>query len=307
MCLATAADRRSNWLDMPPFAPEPNYEYLVPLRTSGSGPALFCFPGSGGNVFIFREMVAALGDGNPVYGIDLEWLCDSRHHFTVEQIAEFYLDVIRKRQECGPYYFCGYSFGGLVAYEMARQLIACDRRAGLVALLDTPNPALIKNLSQTDSAQFRKTYLIDRLRKYALHLLRGEFRSLGTRGLAFVTSRAGQFFMPTIKKAFQIANRPLPAVLKSNDPGFLRAWHSYVPNSYDKDVVCFRVEDRGPEHASDPSMGWEVCVTGKVHVHTVPGGHVDMMAAPSVFLISQILAGYLDQSSTRRAETACSK
>jgi thioesterase domain-containing protein len=265
-------------------------------------------PGSGGNVFIFQEMVAALRDGNPVYGIDLEWLCESRPHFTVEQIAEFYLDVICTKQPRGPYYLCGYSFGGLVAYEVARQLSSCDHGAGagLVALLDAPNPALMKNLSQVASAQFRKTYLIDRLRKYLLHLLRGELRSFIDRGLAFVTSRAGQFFMPLIKNAFRILNRPLPAILRSNDPGFLRAWNAYEPKSYGGDIVCFRVEERGPEHANDPSMGWEICVAGKVDVHVVPGGHVDMMRAPAVFEIAERLAGYLDRPS-HKEETGCSK
>jgi thioesterase domain-containing protein len=292
---------------MPLSAPKPDYEYLVPLRTSGSGPPLFCFPGLGGNVFIFREMVAALRGGNSVYGVDLEWLCESRQHFTVEQVAEFCLDVIRTRQKCGPYYFCGYSFGGLVAYEMAKELSTCDHGAGLVALLDTPNPALIKNLSQAASARFRNTYVIDRLKKYTLHLLRGELRSLTSRGLAFVTSRTGQFFMPTIKKAFQIVNRPLPDVLKSNDPGFHAAWHSYVPSSYDHDIICFRVEERGPEHADDPSMGWEACVKGKVHVHVVSGSHVDMMSTPAVVEISERLAGYLDRHATHKEDTTCCK
>jgi len=98
---------------MPRFAPKPGLQYLVPLRTTECGSPLFCFPGSGGNVFIFREMVAALREDNPVYGIDLEWLCEFDAHFTVEQTAEFYLDVIQTRQPSGPYYLCGYSFGRL--------------------------------------------------------------------------------------------------------------------------------------------------------------------------------------------------
>lgn len=240
-------------------------------------------------------MAAALRDGNPVYGIDLEWLCEGPPGFTVEQIAEFCLDVIRTKQPFGPYYLCGYSFGGLVAYELARQLASCGHSVRLVALLDAPNPALMKNLSQAASAQFRKTYLIDRIRKYLLHLMRGEVRSFFDRGLAFITSRAGQFFMPITKRAFQVLNRPVPVILKSNDPGFLRAWHAYEPKSYGGDIVCFRVEERGPEHANDPSMGWEICVTGKLHVHVVPGGHVDMMRAQAIFEIAETLASYLDR------------
>ena len=127
-------------------------------------------------------MTVALPEGQPVYAIDMESLCDTGQQFTIEQLAPFYLDIIRKIQRSGPYYFCGYSFGGLVAYEMAMRLIDEGDSADLVALLDAANPALLSNLSQTDAAQFHKTYLIDRLKKYALQLVRGDFKALrGTR------------------------------------------------------------------------------------------------------------------------------
>jgi thioesterase domain-containing protein len=282
---------------MTPFALEPDESHLVPLRTSGTGSPLFCLPGSGGDVDIFREMVTALREGQPVYGINMEWLIEASQDFTVEQVATFCLEVVRKIQKEGPYCFCGYSFGGLVAYEMARQLSDGNDSARLVALLDAPNPALVANLSEADSAQFRKTYLFDRLKKYGLHLMRGEIKSFTGRGLAFVTSRAGQFFMPAIKKAFRIINQPLPIVLRSNDPGFLKAWNSYVPKNYSKEIVCFRVEERGPEHGPDPSMGWEACVNGRIRVHVVPGGHVDMMSVPSVSVVANKLSDYLDPAS----------
>jgi thioesterase domain-containing protein len=240
-------------------------------------------------------MIAALPEGQPVYAIDMEWLCDAKQDYTIEQLAEFCLDVIRRIQKTGPYYFCGYSFGGVVAYEMAMRLLSEGDSASLVALLDTTNPALISNLSGSDSLQFRKTYLIDRLKKYAHHLLRGEVQAFMGRGLAFVTARAGRFFMPPIKVGFRIMNRSLPETLRSNDPGFLKAWNSYVPKRYPKSLICFRVEDRGPEHDQDPSMGWDACVTGGVQVHVVPGGHVDMMRMPSVRTVADKLAAYLDR------------
>jgi thioesterase domain-containing protein len=287
---------------MTPGAPQPDRSYLVPLRTFGSGAPLFCFLGLGGDVFIFREMVAALREGPPVYGINMEWLCDCRGDFTVEQVAAFCLDVIRTIQGGGPYYLCGYSFGGLVAYEMARRLSDTHYGAGLVALLDTPNPALISNLSKAESVQFRKTYLLDRLKKYGLHLMRGELGSFISRGVAFARSRSGRFFMPSIKRAFRIVNRPLPIKLRANDPGFLKAWNLYVPKNYARDIVCFRVAARGPEHATDPSMGWEACVTGGIRVHVVPGGHVDMMSAPSVRVVADKLSDYLDQASVQATQ-----
>ena len=105
--------------------------------------------------------------------------------------------------------------------------------------------------------------------------------------------------MPAMKRVFRITKRPLPRVFRSNDPGFLNAWKSYVPKPYGKSVVLFRVEDRGPEHDSDPSMGWDACVTGGVEVHIIPGSHVEMMIGPSVRAIAEKLATYLDKGSYR--------
>ena len=280
------------------------HSHIVPLRTSGSGCPLFCFPGAGGNVYVFEEMAAALPQGQPVHAIDMEWLCDLEEEFTVERLAVFYLDVIRTIQPAGPYYFCGYSFGGLVAYETAIRLLDEGDSASLVAMLDVPNPALVSNLSQSDSAQFRKTYLADRLKKYAAQLLRGDLKAFTSRGVAFVVSRLGRFFMPAIKTAFRMMKRPLPAKFRASDPGFLKAWQSYQPKRYARSLVCFRVEDRGPEHDLDASMGWDSCVTGGVQVHIVPGDHVDMMRSSSVRVVADTLTTYLDHGSHRDAPVA---
>jgi thioesterase domain-containing protein len=278
------------------------HSHIVPFRTSGGGSPLFCFPGSGGNVYVFREMIAALPEGQPVYAIDMEWLCEAAQDFTIEQLAAFYLDVIRKIQKSGPYYFCGYSFGGLVAYEMAMRLINEGDSTSLVALLDAPNPALLSNLSEADSVQFRKTYLIDRLKKYGRQLVRGDIEGFTNSALAFVTSRAARFIMPSIKIGFRVMNIPLPGKLRANDPGFLKAWSSYVPKRYPKSLVCFRVQDRGPEHDRDRSMGWDACAMGGVQVHVVPGDHVDMMSKPHVRAVADKLATYLDNCSDHAKE-----
>ena len=66
-----------------------DHSRVVQFRTAGRGSPLFCFPGSGGNVQIFREMVAALPEGQPVYAIDMEWLCETQQDFTIEQLAAY--------------------------------------------------------------------------------------------------------------------------------------------------------------------------------------------------------------------------
>jgi thioesterase domain-containing protein len=272
----------------------------VPLRTAGAGSPLFCFPGSLGNADLFRDMVVALPEGQPVYAIDMGWLYDADLNFSIEQLARFYLDVIRKIQPRGPYYFCGYSFGGLLAYEIAVRLIDEGDGANLVALLDAPNPALMSTLSEIDSAQFHKTYLISRLKKYALMLMRGDIKAI-TIGLAFIALRLRIFFIPAIKMGFRMAKRPLPRDFRGyDDHRFLGAWKAYIPKRYAKGVEFFRSQDRGPEYDRYPSMGWDTCAMGGIQVHIVPGSHLNMMHMPSVRFISEKLAGHLDDGSQQK-------
>ena len=273
--------------------------HIKPLRSSGAGSPLFCFPGAGDRPTRFRDLTAFLPDSQPVYAIDLDSLWSIEQEFTIEQLARFYLDRIRKIQRSGPYFLCGYSFGGLVAYETAMRLIDEGDCVSLIALLDTPNPALKSNLSVTDAVQFHKTYLVDRLKKYYGMLVRCDFKRMTRSGLAFMSTNFGSFFLPAMKVGFRMVNRPLPTVFGAHDPTtvFSKAWRSYVPKRYAKSVVFFRVQDRGPEYDHDLSMGWDAYVMGGVQVHIVPGGHLDMMSMPAVRVLAEKLATYLDNGS----------
>lgn len=282
-----------------------HHSHIVTLRTEGAGSPLFCFPGSDGIIDVFREMAAALPEGSPVYAIQMEWMSKAEHEFTIEQLAPFYLDVIRKIQKSGPYHFCGYSFGGLLIYEMAMRLCDEGDDANLVAMLDAPNPAFLSNLSGIDAVQFHKTLLIDRLKKYRRMIGQFEIKRIMASSLASIVTRLGGFFMPAIKAGFRKANRPMPTILRVYDPTTiaLKAWRSYVPKPYAKSVVFFRVQDRGPEHDRDPSMGWKACVTGGVELHIVPGTHTDMMRMPNVRVIADTLATCLDHGSKQNQST----
>jgi thioesterase domain-containing protein len=92
-------------------------------------------------------------------------------------------------------------------------------------------------------------------------------------------------------------------MFRANDPDILKAWHSYSPKRYPVSVVLFKVQDRGPEYDLDPSMGWGACAAGGVEIHVVPGSHVDMMRMPSVRVIAEKLATYLDSGRDQSGPT----
>jgi thioesterase domain-containing protein len=265
--------------------------YLVTLSTSVTGSPLFCVPGSGGDVTIFRDLAALMGD-RPIYAIDLSKVYDACGDLTIERLAGFCLKEIRENQEHGPYYLCGYSFGGLVAYEIASLLSAEGERAGFVALVDTPNPALYENLSSAEAARFRATYLTDRIKKYGRNLIHGNLRALGTDFLALLSSAMGESGWRAARALFKMINRPMPEILRGTDPAYFKAGRAYVPKPCATRLIVFRGSDRGPEYDLDRTMGWGLCAAGGIDIHVVPGGHLDILNVPHVSSLVDKLGTY---------------
>ncbi|CAG8441602.1 13526_t:CDS:2 [Ambispora gerdemannii] len=110
---------------------------LAPATTENKiNPTLFCIHPLLGNVATYISFARKIGSTRPVYGLrapeDIE--------FNIVKLAERYVKEIQKFQPFGPYFLCGYSYGGLVAWEMAKQLAASGERVGGLYLLDAPSP-----------------------------------------------------------------------------------------------------------------------------------------------------------------------
>lgn len=110
---------------------------LVTMRP-GEGPGLFLVHGLSGTVMECWPLVRGLRTARPVYGLQADGLDgDSAPQDRVEAMAARYVQALRLRQPQGPYAVCGFSFGGLVALEMARLLAREGHALSMVALLDT--------------------------------------------------------------------------------------------------------------------------------------------------------------------------
>ena len=111
---------------------------------SAQAPLFLIHPG-GGNVFCYMPMIPALGPGLPVYGLQSVGL-EGEHPplITVEEMAAHYVDLIRRVQPEGPYRLLGWSFGGVVAYEIARLLTAGDQQIEMLSVIDSYIPSLHK-------------------------------------------------------------------------------------------------------------------------------------------------------------------
>jgi thioesterase domain-containing protein len=100
-------------------------------------PPLFCISGKGGSVIALRPLAEALGPEQPLYGVTHHGIDPGSLPTTLAAIAAIYVDAIRETQPEGPYYLAGYSAGGFIAFEVARQLQRSGQAVAFVALMDT--------------------------------------------------------------------------------------------------------------------------------------------------------------------------
>ena len=111
---------------------------VVPLRAEGSGPPLLLMPGIGGHVLKYKPMVDLLRTDRPVYGLEMRPdVAAHRQPRSIEQIAADFVRRIKALQPAGPYLLAGWSFGGVLSIEIARQLRADGRAVPMVLLFDT--------------------------------------------------------------------------------------------------------------------------------------------------------------------------
>jgi thioesterase domain-containing protein len=114
------------------------YAPLVLLKAGAESPPLFVIHGVGGNVLDLLPMARGMAYSGPVIGIRARGLARGETpHSSVQAMAADYLREIKARQPNGPYCLCGYTFGGLVAFEIARQLADAGDEISFVGLFDT--------------------------------------------------------------------------------------------------------------------------------------------------------------------------
>jgi len=118
----------------------PPWQSLVAIQPSGTSTPIFMVPGVGGNVLIFAKLARLLGLDQPFYGMQARGLDGIETPFTsVPEMARHYIAEIRALRPQGPYAVVGVCTGGLIAYEMAQQLLDQGEDVTL-AVMDTWHP-----------------------------------------------------------------------------------------------------------------------------------------------------------------------
>ena len=266
--------------------------HIVAIRETGTKLPLFCIHGGGGHLLDYRDMIETLPDDQPIYGLRASDVNEA-YPETVEELADQYLLEIKAVQPHGPYQICGLSFGGLVAFEIARRLAERGEPVGIIALFDTGNWAYYRNLPATKMVQFRRTYMIDRLKKYGRNLVQGRFDDLAVDANQFITSRLNAILWKMSRRFCRLVNLPVPKFVRSNIVVFSAVGQNYVPATYPGKLLLFRAEGRTAEYGDDLTLGWSGIPADGVIVHQVPGSHLSIMRKPHVDRLVEQLAPYL--------------
>ncbi|GEM_PF-6507797 len=122
-----------------------SYNILVPMQTKGNKIPVFGMTGGGGNVLCLQPLSQALGKTQPFYGlqsIGIDGITPPLD--SIQKIAKVNIEAIKTVQKTGPYVLFGYSFGGIVAFEMARILLEQKEKISSLILLDSLCPTLDK-------------------------------------------------------------------------------------------------------------------------------------------------------------------
>ena len=255
---------------------------LAPIRIDGTKPPLFLCEG----VSIYYALVNRLADDRPIYALVRPVVSDFA---TVEDMAASYVDAILRACPSGLCHVGGLSFGGLVAFEVARQLKARGAEVGVLALFDTPGPNA-----------YRPKGPLGRTLGHVGNLLRF--------GMPYLRLKLGTRLGRQVRGAEQVSE---PADVGLDAAAQRRAFRRYASHyqiePYDGRIVLFKLAHRDGMGDSlfdpalgriDPLLGWGAVARGPLDCHAVDGDHVGMLHEPNVSVLAAALDAHMEQCLT---------
>ncbi len=258
--------------------------FIVPIQPRGEAPPLFLVHGIGGGVLDFTNLARAIGPEQPVYGVDRPETCEpAATPMTIEAMAQQLVRALRAFQPAGPYRLGGHCFGGLLAYEMAQQLVADGQEVALLALIETEAPSYrrvhVTGRVLREFARNLPVWLADVVghsQPLFLNRLRRKSRLL-TRSLNGQTRRAQALRAPLqledlVDRVGEISDERRQLMMIQ-----LQAARNYRLRPYPGQITVFRARCRPLWCSFDHALGWGELAAGAIVTHVLPGNHVQMM------------------------------
>ncbi len=251
---------------------------VVPIRRSGKNPPFFCVAAVAEDVYYLRHLARRLGDSQPFYALRDPARLDERGVYSIEALAAKLVRAVRALQPCGPYLLGGHCFGGIVAFEMAQQLLAQDAEVALLALFDTPAP--------NDPSPWRHWKLYARKLR---HLAEAFRRTGSTRSI--VQRHVGNRFHRWL---FRLGFTGLLPDALDIPSANRRAARLYVPKVYPGRVAQFAALGKHQGIAAlDTRLTWREVAGGGFDLYPVQGAHDTMFDEPFVTALAAHLSNLI--------------
>lgn len=291
---------RKSTVDKPPLAASS----LVRLQAGDSSHApLFLIHPHGGTVFCYQALVEALGPEFPVFGIQCRGLeQDEQPMSSFSLMAAEYVKEIRSAQPHGPYRIAGWSLGGMLAFEVVRQLEANSLDVTFLGVFDSALPDeghsnlefLLPKSASITPEEFNVDMSIGAFARWFLQADKQQLKDLteeqAVERLKEFAQRAGML-PPDVSPAMlrRFANVAISSAV---------AMFQYRPaGKVQTDVRLFRATNT---LVPDPSI-WIPWTEGTVHTCQVPGSHYDMVFPPTAKVLGELVRKELAVSNNSEA------
>jgi thioesterase domain-containing protein len=278
---------------------------VVAIQPHGSKLPLLFFPTLCGETSYAHGIARHLGRDQPVCGVQpSDPMSKCQSYVPLVEIARRYADDLCALQPDGSFRLAGYSFGGVLAYETACQLVDRGRQVKLVAVIDTGvsrdrvptlagsfgiSLAVVRNLPNWVVDNILRTEP-----KGFIAALNNHLQTLGKRGSRVLSSGSSMPCKPEIGDIFDV-NRLPPKYVKMMESN-LHALCEYTPKHYPGRLTLFRARTRPLLHSQSEDLGWSEWVTCGVEILSIPGHHASILKEPSVQVLARNLQSAVDNS-----------
>ena len=244
---------------------EPNRSAPLLLNSGTELPPIFIAPGGANKAESVFPLGSRIRTRHPVYALRI-WECDTNPATakSVEDVAQFCVDIIKKVQPHGPYLLVGYSLGGLIVLELANRLLECGEQVAFCALLDSyphqrywPRGSLIE-------------FIVDRILFHVQILSKLPLRMTIPYLAKHAKSFAEQYLRRSVEGEIDTTIWDTPEQRLYRVP-LIR----YIPRFYNDKIIFLKAANNAP-FPKNPSSIWGK-LSACLDIHTVPGDHITMM------------------------------
>jgi thioesterase domain-containing protein/acyl carrier protein len=270
---------------------------LITLQPHGTGPTLFMMPSIGGELLFAKTLIEELGNGSPVIGIQPAMIPENIESFRdFRETARHFVDVILKHQPHGPFALTGYSWGGIMAFEIACILTELGEKVDLLAVIDVgpqsaKKPKFWNRLSYLAHVLHNlPLWVRDEILDFsAMNLINS-----GMRNLRRIRRQVASFGRARIELDDVLDASRIPSQNRELMNVMFAAFRDYIPRTYAGKLTLLRAKTRPLLSGRPSDLGWQALVDDIV-IHQLNGNHLTILHRPNVTVLSkrlsQLLAG----------------